>query len=102
MQGETWALYFPQQTEGTPHHVSIQLGHSYLLLGVKGRNLNLSFSLLLICSGSHVSSYFPHCSSQMPPALHVAEVSVLLWEGGGACHKDGCPKSDYLHDLCDK
>lgn len=67
---EDWAL-------GAPHHISAHLGHSCLLLGVKGRNLKFMFSLL-ICSGLHMYPHFLLCSSEMPPALHVAEVWVLF------------------------
>lgn len=56
-----WALYIPMGTEGAPHHISAQLGHSYLPTWREG--IWSSSSFLLICSGSHIYPYLPPCSS---------------------------------------
>lgn len=50
----------------------------------------------------------PTCTLTSPLAPHRCHL-LCMWQrcecfcggGGGACHKEGCPKSDYLHDLCD-
>lgn len=57
-----WALYLPQGTEGTPHSISAQLGHSYLLLDWREGIWSSSSppSYVLACLRTHIFSLAPH------------------------------------------